>query len=113
MNNGKQEKIEVFHGSGNVFRDLGFPDADELATKAALVSQLNTMLKQRGLSDAKAAKRFRTSARRLSRLFVGRLDEYTIDELLCFINKLSHDIEIVIRPRTKARRKGATTVVVA
>lgn len=64
------------------------------------------------LSDAKAAKRFGTSSKRLSRLFVGRLNEYNIDKILSFINQLSHDVEIVIHPRTRAKRKGSTKVIV-
>jgi len=30
--------IKIYHGSGNVYKDLGFPDAEELQAKAVLVS---------------------------------------------------------------------------
>ena len=48
--------IEYESGSGNVFADLGLEDADELYTRAALGAQVVNMLKERGCTQAEAAK---------------------------------------------------------
>jgi len=41
--------------SGNVFRDLGLPDADELDIKANLAIKIGQIIARRGLSQVKAA----------------------------------------------------------
>jgi len=35
------EEVSVTHGSGNVFADLGFADAEELQVKAGLTHQIS------------------------------------------------------------------------
>ncbi len=39
-------------GSGNIFADLGLPNAEEHQLKAALVVQLGRLIKERELSQA-------------------------------------------------------------
>ena len=43
-------------GSGNIFADLGLPNAEEHQLKAALVVQLSRLIKERKLSQVDAAK---------------------------------------------------------
>jgi predicted XRE-type DNA-binding protein len=52
-------KIEV--GSGNVFADLGFPDAAELAVKVQLAVKVVRILDVRRLSSTAAAAVLKTS----------------------------------------------------
>ncbi len=42
--------------SGNVFADLGLPNADEHLVKAGLVVKIDRTIRQRALSQAAAAK---------------------------------------------------------
>jgi predicted XRE-type DNA-binding protein len=50
-----KEEIEVYHGSGNVFADLGLPDAEERLAKAELARQILNIIAKRRLTQAKAA----------------------------------------------------------
>jgi predicted XRE-type DNA-binding protein len=46
----------VIEGSGNVFADLGLPNADQELMKAHLTLQIASIIKDRGLTQAEAAK---------------------------------------------------------
>ena len=66
-------------GSGNVFADLGFPDADAHLVKAELVSRIDDIVRGRGLTQTEAARlmglvptrRVAVAAGRLPRVFAG------------------------------------------
>ncbi len=47
-------KVEV--GSGNVFADLGLPDAEEMLLKSAIVIELKRLIDKRNLTQTAAAK---------------------------------------------------------
>ena len=44
----------VERGSGNVFADLGLPDADAHLVKAELVSRIDDIVRERGITGAEA-----------------------------------------------------------
>ena len=46
----KREKLEVVRGSGNVFRDLGFKNADAQQFKAILAAEIIKALDRDGLT---------------------------------------------------------------
>jgi len=45
-----KHEIEVHEGSGNVFADLGLPNAEERLLKAKIVAELHRLIKQRELT---------------------------------------------------------------
>ena len=47
----------VERGSGNVFADLDVPDADAHLLKAELVSRIDTIVRQRRITQIEAARR--------------------------------------------------------
>ena len=49
--------IEVEIGSGNVFADLGLPDADKLKIKSGLVIQITKAIRNLNLTQKAAAER--------------------------------------------------------
>ena len=49
-----ERDFELVEGSGNVFRDLGDPDADLKQAKAILAARIIAVLDDRGLSVRKA-----------------------------------------------------------
>jgi predicted XRE-type DNA-binding protein len=51
-----ERREPVTRGTGNVFADLGFPDAAERQEKLRLAYALNQVLDERKLSQADAAK---------------------------------------------------------
>jgi predicted XRE-type DNA-binding protein len=107
--------IPVTRGSGNVFADLGFRDAEELQLKAALTRQIANRIKEFELTQVQAGRRLGISQPDVSKLMHGRYTGYTVDRLIAILNALEVDIEIVIRPRSlKASRcRGSVRILEA
>ena len=87
------EKIEA--GSGNVFADVGFADADTHLLKAGIVARIDKILHRRRLTDKQAAELFNLSQGKLSRLVRGHFREYSVEKLLYLLTVLGRDAEIV------------------
>ena len=94
-----KEKIEVEIGSGNIYKDLEFPNAEEMQAKAHLVFEIQDTITKRKLRLGKAAKILGIPKSELSALLKGLFDGFTIERLLSLLEKLDHDIEIVLRKR--------------
>ena len=92
------EKIRFEKSSGNVFKDLGLPDADELLLKAELGFEIFRIIEDRGLTQTQAAKILGTNQPDISGLRKGKFSHYSIERLLTFLNRLNRDIEIRITP---------------
>jgi len=101
------EDSKVTRSSGNVFADLGLPDADHLLAKADLAIEISSIIQDRGLTQAEAAEIMGVDQPKVSSLVRGRLDGFSMERLYRFLNALDRDVEIVIRPTPKGRR-GST-----
>jgi predicted XRE-type DNA-binding protein len=94
----KSECNEKVHASsGNVFEDLGLPDADERLAKADLAHQITLLIKAAGLSQTAAAKRLGIDQPKVSALLRGKLKDFSTERLIRFITALHHDVIITIR----------------
>jgi predicted XRE-type DNA-binding protein len=105
------DEIEYEESSGNVFADLGLPDADELLLKAGLARQISVIIEERGLTQAEAARILGTQQPRVSQLVRGALGGFSLERLIRFLNALGRDVEIVVHEQ--ARPHGSATVTVA
>ena len=105
----KTETIKIERGSGNVFADLGRPDAKAHLLKAELVTRIDKIIRQRGLKQVEAAKLLGLSQPDVSRLLQGSFREYSVERLLRLLTALGHDVEIVIR-ESRLRRRGRLSV---
>ncbi|MCY4034147.1 MAG: helix-turn-helix transcriptional regulator [Hyphomicrobiales bacterium] len=99
------EREGIEEGSGNVFADLGFPDADTHLLKSGIVIHIDKILRRRRLAKRQAARLLGLSQSELSRLLQGHFKEYPVDSLLQLLTILGQDVEIVIRA-SKSRRQG-------
>ena len=104
-----KRKIEAHRGSGNVFADLGLPDAEERLLKANIVAELHRLIKQRELTQVKAAKLVGISQPDLSHLLRGDFDDYSAERLMKMLTMFEQDIEIVMKPRRKTGKPGRIT----
>ena len=105
----KTKAVTIERGSGNVFEDLERPHAESHRLKAALVTRIDTIVRQRGLKQVEAAKLLGLSQPDVSRLLRGSFREYSVERLLRLLTALGRDVEIVIRePRSK--RQGRLSV---
>ena len=98
------DNLELVRGSGNVFRDLGYPDADVQQTKALLAAEIIGVLDEEGLSTRKAQERTGIAHADFARIRNAKLDRFTIDRLMTVLNKLGKqvDVRIALRPRSAA-----------
>ena len=92
--------------SGNVFADLGLPDAPELHAKADLAYEISRTIDQQGLTQAEAAEILGVDQPKVSALVRGRLEGFSLERLYRFLNALGKDVEIVVRPTSVPRSGG-------
>jgi predicted XRE-type DNA-binding protein len=90
--------------SGNVFRDLGLPDADELDIKANLAIKIGQIIARRGLSQAKAAAVLGVDQPKVSAIVRGWLEKFSIERLCEFLTRLGCDVNIRVQERPKLAR---------
>ena len=74
--------------SGNVFADLGLPDADDLAYKADLIGSIKRYQQEHGLSQSALALLVDIPQPRLSNLFAGKMSGITSEKLIKACTKL-------------------------
>jgi predicted XRE-type DNA-binding protein len=109
----KEGTIGVETGSGNVFTDLGLPDADAHLLKAQLVSRIDGIIRRRKLTQAKAAELLGISQPDISRLLRGHFRDFSLERLLRLLMALDRDVEIVIRRKPKSRARSQLHVTAA
>ena len=104
----RRSRIE--ESSGNVFADLGFPDAAELDTKARLAVEINRLLVELRLTQASAAARLEVGQPKISALENYRLDGFSVERLMSFLTALGQNVEIRITRQGGSRSTGKIVV---
>ncbi len=102
----------VLKGSHNVYADLGYADAEDMAVKAQLVSRITDLIRERGLSQEEAARILHLTQPKISKLLNGQFRGVSERLLLRCLTKLGRDVQIVVRP-TPRRRVGRLTLLFA
>lgn len=105
-------RIEVEESSGNVFADVGLPDAEERLAKAGLAVRISEAIRARRLTQTQAARILKIDQPKISRLLGGRLSGFSTERLMHFLTKLGRDVEITVKPAPRSRRQGRLRVVV-
>lgn len=110
--NGKAVKTnDVLEGSGNVFADLGLPNAEQELTKARLTLQIARIIRDRGLTQVEAAKILGIQQPHVSALTRNRAGNFSVGRLIDFLTALGQDVEITVTPTGKEH--GAMSIVFA
>jgi predicted XRE-type DNA-binding protein len=97
------DDFDIIRGSGNVFRDLGEPDADAEQLKSILAAQIIAVLDERDLTTRQAQEITGTAAADFSRIRRARLGRFTIDRLMAILARLDQTIEVTVRIGPRAR----------
>lgn len=100
----KEIEISILPSSGNIFADLDLPDSEEYLVKAKLAYEISQLIKEKNLTQNKAAELLGIDQPKISALFKGRLSGFSIERLFRFFAMLNQDIEIIIKPH-KGRSK--------
>lgn len=98
MINRSMDGIEVEISSGNVFRDLGLPDAEQLKIKSGLVVEITRAIRRLGLTQEEAGRRMGVSQAKVSGLLRGNFSNLSEQKLMECLNRLGYDIEIKLIP---------------
>jgi predicted XRE-type DNA-binding protein len=98
--------IEIHESRGNIFADLGLPDADNHFLKAQIVAELYRLTNDRKLTQDKAGALMGISQPEVSRLFKGNFREYSVERLMAFLTAFDRDVEIISRPRSGKSKKA-------
>jgi predicted XRE-type DNA-binding protein len=93
----------VIRSSGNVFADMGLPDAAELDTRARLGAALNLIVERQRLTEAEVATALDLNQPKVSALRNYKLDGFSVERLMHFLVALGQDVEIVIRSKPTSR----------
>lgn len=101
------KEIEYTKSSGNVFSDLGFADSAERLAKAHLVYRINSILRERQLTQLKAAEILGINQPKVSALLNGQLAGFSMERLIDFLNKLDQDVQILVSQKPKWRKVPA------
>jgi predicted XRE-type DNA-binding protein len=105
----KQRNSVVTQSSGNVFADLGLPNAEELGAKVRLAAWINAILAKQKMTQVDAARLLGVTQPKVSALRGYKLEGFSVERLMHFVTELEHDVVIEIRPKVK---KGEAKVMV-
>ena len=93
----KKNKIPAKEGSGNVFRDLGFPNPEREQIKARLTLQIYRLVKDRGLTQAAAGEILGIKQPHVSGLMRGQPGNFSVERLMDFLTALGQDVETTVK----------------
>ena len=93
------EKLKIIVGSDNVFRDLGFPEAEahNLLLRAELVLHIRKAIAKLGLTQLEAAKRAAITQPRMNDLVKGRTHKFTLDALVNVAANLGYLVQMKLK----------------
>jgi predicted XRE-type DNA-binding protein len=103
----------ITRGTGNVFADLGYADAEERQTKLRLAQAINGVITRRRLTQSAAAEKLSVNQPKVSALANYKLDGFSVERLMTSLTALDQDVEIVIRKKPRSRASARISVVAA
>ena len=93
------KKLNIVVGSDNVFRDLGFPEAEaqNLLLRADLVVHIRKIIDKLGLTQAVASKRAGVTQPRMNDLVKGRTEKFTLDAMVNVASQLGYSVKLSLK----------------
>lgn len=105
-----EEPIEIHESSGNVFEDLGLPNASERLAKAELARLIRQVIKEKSWTQRRAADVLGIAPPDVSDLMRGKLARFSQERLERFLNALDMDVRIQVGPRRPGKKHAGVTV---
>jgi predicted XRE-type DNA-binding protein len=94
--------------SGNIFADIGVPNAEEVLFKADLAIVITDVIQRRRLLQSLAAEIVGIDQPKVSALMSGDTRGFSADRLIKILTRLGQDVEI--RVHNSRRGKGRVRV---
>jgi predicted XRE-type DNA-binding protein len=112
MSKREVQGVDVEMGTGNVYADLGYADADEMLIKAQLVAKIVEIINRKGFTQTQAAELLGMPQPKLSNLLRGRFRGFSERRLMDCLTKLARDVQIV-KATPRSRRDGRLSIIFA
>ena len=102
--------VAIEASSGNVFEDLGLPQAGERLAKAELARGIRHIVQGKRWTQRRAAEVLAIAPPDVSDLMRGKLARFSQERLERFLNALDMDVQIRVRPRAAGKAQADVTV---
>jgi len=91
--------LSIYAGSDNVYRDLGFPEAEaqNLLLRGDLVIHIRKVIDKLGITQAEAAKRAGITQPRMNDLIKNRTRKFTLDALVNVAAQLGYTVKLTLK----------------
>ncbi len=100
------KKPKSTRSSGNVFADIGVPDAEISLLKADLIINIADLIKAKGISQAQAARIMGLAQPDVSKLTRGHFAGFSYERIFGFLTALGENVTIRVRPaKTKKQAR--------
>lgn len=105
----RSEELKAKYTVGPAFHALELPDADDLVVKADLVARIEAIIRERGLTQVRAAALLGMDQPKVSALLRGRLDRFSIERLVRALRDLGQDVQLTVTSSAKRNARGRLT----
>jgi predicted XRE-type DNA-binding protein len=84
--------------SGNVFADLGIPhaEAENLLVRAKLIAAIKLYINEKNITQAEAAERFNVAQPRMSEIYQGKIELFSVDKLIIMLAQVGQSVEVTV-----------------
>ena len=106
-------KEQVHKSSGNVFKDIACLHPERLLARSKIMLRVTEIIRERHLTQEKAAKILGIPQSKVSCLMNGKLSQFSLEHLFALLNALDSDVQIVIKPKSKEEKIATTNVLLA
>jgi len=106
-----EDEVRFIRSSGNVFADMGRPNADEQLAKARIAAQIAHVISERHMTQAQTAALLGVTQPQVSALMRGRWEGISVDKLFRLLKTLDTDISITLTPKREDRAQISVVVV--
>ena len=91
--------LKITKGSGNVFRDMGFPEgeAQNLLLRTDLMIKIEQLIKKSGLIQSEAAKVLGITQPRINDLLKGRIEKFSLDTLVNMVARAGMEVKMTVK----------------
>ncbi len=100
----------ITESSGNVFADLGLPNAEQDLVKAQLTLQIHRIIEKRGLTQSQAGEILGVKQPHVSLLMRNRAGTFSMGRLMEFLTALGQDVEVTVRPTRREHGEMSVTL---
>jgi predicted XRE-type DNA-binding protein len=93
------KRLKIEKGSGNIFRDLGFPpeEAQNLIMCAELMIKIEQFVRKSGKTQKEAARLLGITQPRLNLLLKRKIELFSLDALVNMVARAGMQVKLTVR----------------